>query len=180
MAYIRDIKTFGGNGTSVTPPSGLDYAEDDLLLFVCFKDVNLGAWSTPAGYTSQENTLASSIATALFTKVATASESAPTSTSTDAARDLGCYWISVADVDGTTPVNDTNTASVSTSAQATAAITTTANDCLVMHFQFNDTGGVGRNCAPPHELMLLPLIYSKQSRLDFSRKLRRCNFSDIR
>jgi len=161
MAYIRDSKANGGNQVTVTADSGLDIQLNDLLVFIVYKDSSSGgAWALPTGYTQQANLQGGNISAAMFTKVATASETAPSSSTSDSARDSGSYFISIGNIDTSAAVNGANSQTTSGVTHTSPSITTTSNANMLMYFQFNDTSGTNRNGVTASDLMSINHAYA--------------------
>lgn len=143
MADLRDY-AIARDTTAVSSHTGTlpTYAENDLLVWFVVKDTTTGgALTTPAGWTaitfSNSSNVSSTIVRAhAFYKLASASESAPATTSTDTDEFISILK-SYKDVDQTTPIHLSNDGfSTSGSARyfAMPAITTTLDDCLIDYF----------------------------------------------
>jgi hypothetical protein len=157
MDKIRDY-AYSSNTSPVTSHTGVlpDYVAGDLLIWYVVKDGAAGgALPVPSGYT--ELTLANtSNASALhrfhvFYKIASGSEAAP-NTTTSSADEFISLLISIKDVPGSAYIdasNDNNDTSGSARFFTFPAVTTTTNDCLLLHLYSMDASRrlMLRNCA---------------------------------
>lgn len=131
MAKIKSIQSTTSYGGTTLTPTKCEFSEGDLLIVCIVKassasDVTCTAGWTNAGapYKQPGGVLG------VFYKVAGANEAAPTLTTSGSAY-MQAIMLSVSGHNG---INSVVVSTVVTATNITQAITTTENDCLVLHF----------------------------------------------
>lgn len=142
MSYLRDIKQSvvttieGSNVASITAKLPDNLQQNDLILLFAFKDSTTGgAFTAPSGYT--EITLSDNnspgIQAHAYYKIAGASESNPTVTSTDTDTWMAIAY-AIAEVDQTTPIHLTAVdGTVNALSAPFVTATTTNNNCMIIY-----------------------------------------------
>ena len=139
MAYVIDhTYTYSAAVTSITGVLP-EHASGDMLLLHVGKDTTTGgAFTTPSGYTQIQNTSHSGTRHALFYKVAGASETAPSSGTTDS-DEYFAHMISVRDIAASAYIATSNNTTFTTNQKTSTALDTTGTDnCLILYCYTGD------------------------------------------
>jgi len=130
--------------TATTTPSAImpPHQSGDLIVIMDVADAN-PTIGTPSGWTSQQNAAVTNVSGRMLTKVAASSSETYTGTNTTSEEHV-IIAVVCRGVDGTTPVNVSSVRSIDDTSRpfAGSGLTTTSNDCVVLHFLAAD-GSLG-------------------------------------
>lgn len=138
MAYIVDhTYTFNSAVSSITGVLP-DHNSGDMLLFHAGKDTTTGgAFATPSGYTLIQESSFSGTRQAVWYKIAGASETAPSTSTTDP-DEYFAHMIAVRDIAASSYIDASQIDTGAAASLSSTALTTTSNDCLILYLYAGD------------------------------------------